>query len=140
MSLHISDLDKCFLDAFENATLDIKAFHHREHVRLAYIELTLNDVHTAYRKIRSGLLRLLDHNGIDRQQYHDTLTFAWVQAVRHFMYLTDRSVSADDFIAQNTVVLDKSVMYTHYSYELIKQEHARVAYVPPDLQPIPLHG
>ncbi|WP_075184843.1 hypothetical protein [Teredinibacter haidensis] len=135
----ISDIDKSFLSAFENSTLEVTAFHHREHVRLAYIELVLNDVNGALQKIRNGLLRLLEQNGIDKSQYHETLTFAWVRAIRHFMSLTENTKSSEDFVRQNKWLLDKEVMFNHYSRALISQEKSRSEYVPPDLQPIPEH-
>ena len=140
MPLCISDLDKSFLSAFENSTLDVTAFHHREHLRIAYIELVLNDVDVAYRRIRAGLLRLLQRNGLDAAKYHDTLTFAWVQAVKHLMWLTESAKSSEEFLSKNQLLLDKNVMFTHYSRALIDAEQARKKFVPPDLVPIPDHG
>ncbi|WP_185233308.1 hypothetical protein [Teredinibacter franksiae] len=140
MPLCISDLDKSFLSAFENSTLEVDAFHHREHLRLAYITLVLNDVDLAYRRIRAGLLRMLQRNGVGSVKYHDTLTFAWIQAVKHFMWLTENANSSEEFLSQNQLLLDKNVMFTHYSQALINAEQARKQFVPPDLVPIPDHG
>lgn len=141
MTHHISDLDSCLLSAFDAATLDIKAFHHREHVRLAYILLALNAVPSAHNKMRNGLLRLLEQNGLARAQFfHETLTLAWMQAIQHFMYLSPNTDSSEDFIAQNPVALDKEIMFTHYSRALIEQAVARSQFVAPDLQLIPEHA
>lgn len=140
MTHHISDLDSCLLSAFDAATLDIDAFHHREHVRLAYILLVLNEVPSAHNKIRTGLLRLLEQNGLAGAFFHETLTIAWMQAIKHFMYLSPNTDSSEDFIQQNPVVMDKEIMFTHYSRALIEQDIARSQFVPPDLQPIPEHA
>ncbi len=138
MSLKISDLDKSFLSAFENATLDVMAFHHREHLRLAYILLVIDDVKTAHLKARAGLQRLLQHNAIS-SEYHETLTLAWMQAVKHFMFLTQSASSSEHFIEQNQILLDKQIMFTHYSRSVIEGEKSRNEYIPPDLEPIPSH-
>lgn len=139
MSHTISDLDKSFLLAFESTSLDVTAFHHREHVRLAYIYLALNGVEAAGNKVRTGLLRLLEQNGVDLRKYHETLTQAWVQAVWHFMCVTGSTASADEFIERNPQLLDKSLMQSHYSPSLIEDDQARTGFVEPDLDPIPRH-
>jgi len=136
----ISDTDRSLLQAFENYTLDVNAFHHREHVRLAYILLVLNDVSSAHSKMRSGLTRLLSQNGIDIGTFHETLTFAWIKAVKHCMYLTSRVKSSEEFLALNHALNDKDSIFNHYSRELIAADLAKRTYVPPDLEPIPEHG
>jgi hypothetical protein len=50
------------------------------------------------------------------------------------------AVSADDFINRTTILLDSRIMLTHYSADRLFSQHARAAYVEPDLNPIPRHA
>lgn len=136
----ISDLDSCLLSAFESATLDMLAFHHREHVRLAYIYLASNEVGAALNKMRTGLLKMLEQNGIDKSQYHETLTMAWMQEIKHHMFVTPDTASSEAFLEQNPGLLDKEIMFAHYSRDVINQDKSRAEFISPDLQPIPEHA
>jgi len=84
----------------------------------------------------AALLTFLAHNDIPRSKFHETLTRAWVLAVRHFMN-KGPSTSADDFIAQHPELLDSKIMLTHYSASVLFSQDARAAFVEPDLDPIP---
>ncbi len=105
-------------------------------MRLAYAYLVESDVESAVRKMREALLNFIAHNGIPRSKFHETITRAWVLAVRHFM---DRSSSTSfqDFIAKSQVLLDSKVMLTHYSASVLFSADARESFVEPDLDPIP---
>jgi hypothetical protein len=48
-------------------------------------------------------------------KYHETITRAWILAVRRFMELTPAADSADTFIDANPRLLDSKIMFTHYS-------------------------
>jgi len=139
MRHQISSLDKSFLCAFESATLDISTFRHREHLRIAYILLVQNDLGRAVEKARFGLRRLWEQNGITRDKYHETLTVAWIQAVNHFMLSSTAVRCADEFLAHNPQLLNKDIIYTHYSEDVILSQQSRSVFVPPDLSPIPIH-
>ena len=132
------DLD--FRTRFESCDVAPAAFDHRAHVRLAYIYLTEGEVETAYGMMRDALRRFIAHNGVDPGKYHDTMTRAWIMAVRHFMDRTRESASADAFIEQNPKLLDGRIMLTHYSAELLFSPEARARFVEPDLGPIPVEG
>jgi hypothetical protein len=89
--------------------------------------------------MREALLSFIEHNGISRSKFHETITRAWVLAVRHFM---DRSASSSstDFIAKNRDLLDTRIMLTHYSAGVLFSSEARASFVEPDLDPIPRRG
>jgi hypothetical protein len=137
MELHsLSGDDRRFRAAFEACKVPPSQFNHEAHVRLAYAYLAEFDVESAVDRMREALLNFLAHNGVPRAKYHETMTRAWVLAVRHFM---DRSASASsaDFIARNQELLDSKVMLTHYSASVLFSADARAAFVEPDLDPIP---
>jgi hypothetical protein len=132
----LSPSDHAFRSSFEAGEVSPADFDHAAHVRLAYVYLAASDVETAVQRMREGLLRFLDHHGVPPTKFHETLTRAWILAVRHFM---DRgpSSSAADFVEKNPALLDSKIMLTHYSAGLLFSPDARAAFVEPDLDPIP---
>lgn len=139
LSQAISDDDRRFRDAFEACAVPAAQFDHRAHVRLAYTYLADNDADTALAKMRAALLAFLAHHGIDPTKYHETMTRAWILAVRHFMEKSAASASADAFIDGNPILLDTKIMLTHYSAGLLFSDEARARFVEPDLGDIPRH-
>ena len=116
-----------------------KAFDHRAHIRLAYIYLTENEDDAALALMRSALLEFLRHHGIDLSKYHETMTRAWILAVRHFMEISSACGSSDAFIEKNPIMLDTKIMMTHYSAEVMFSPEARARFLEPDLVEIPRH-
>src|SRR5580765_5341691 len=96
----LSPEDRDFRSAFEACALATSEFTHEAHVRLAYVHLVELDVESAVQRMREGLLRFLEHHGLPRSKFHETITRAWVLAVRHFMERST-STSSADFIARN---------------------------------------
>jgi hypothetical protein len=132
--------DRQFLSAFEHCTLSPAAFRHRDHVRLAFIYLTLHDADTALSAMRSGLQRFLAHVGAPASKYHETITRAWLLAVEHFMREAGPVASFDQFAAAAPRLFVRGAMETHYTRELLSSDEARQRFVEPDLQPIPPHA
>ena len=137
MSHSTSADDELFRDAFANGKVTLAQFDHRAHVRLAYVLLVTGDVDTATARMRAALLDFMGHHGVDPAKYHETITRAWILAVRHFMDRTGHSASADEFISANPILLDSKIMLTHYSADLLFSPDARARFVEPDLQRIP---
>ena len=135
----LSAEDRRFRDDFEACLVPAAEFGHRAHVRLAYTYLAENDADTALAAMRAALLAFLRHNGVDPSKYHETMTRAWILAVRHFMELSAGSTSADAFIENNAALLDPKIMLTHYSAGLLFSPEARSRFLEPDLGPIPRH-
>ena len=135
----LSDDDRRFRSAFETCATPAAQFNHRAHVRLAYCYLAEADDETALTRMRAALLGFLRHNAVDPAKYHETMTRAWILAVRHFMEISAPSTSADAFIAANPTLLDAKIMMTHYSAELLFSDEARARFVEPDRGEIPRH-
>lgn len=106
-------------------------------MRIAYIYLVELDDDAAYVRMRDALLSLLRKHSIPETKYHETLTRAWLLAVKHFMSRTADSESADAFLAANPILLDSKIMLTHYSAELLFSPSARQGFVEPDRDAIP---
>ena len=140
MKHQLSNDDRRFRADLEACRFPPGMFDHRGHLRLAYVYLTESDTETAVASMRAALLDFLRHHGVDVSKYHETITRAWVLAVRHFMEISPSASSADAFIDANPILLDSKIMLTHYSAELLFSEEARARFVEPDLDRIPRHG
>jgi len=134
-----SSVDHQFRADFELGRISPENFDHRAHVRLAYVCLAGQDADKALAMIRTGLVAFLQHHGVDPSKYHETMTRAWVLAVRHFMEVSPGAESADEFIDANPALMDAKIMLTHYSADLLFSAEARARFVEPDLQAIPEH-
>lgn len=131
--------DQRFRERFEAFRVTPAEFNHRAHVRLAYIYLVENSPEAALERMRAALLGFLRHNGVEVSKYHETLTRAWILAVRHFMEDSPPARSSEAFIERSPALLDSRIMMTHYSAEVLFSPEARGRYVEPDIDPIPSH-
>jgi hypothetical protein len=66
---------------FESCTIAKTAFHHREHLIVAawYLQ-TLSREETVDR-MRRGLMRFIDHHGVDPKKYSEEVTVYWVETI-----------------------------------------------------------
>lgn len=125
------------MDAIENHVMQLPEFTHAVHVKLAYCYLTQMSFEDSVKMMSRTLVGFLKKHGVDRKKFHVTLTTGWLKAVAHFMYQSPATTSADDFIKLNPVLLNKQILLSHYSHELLFSELARVRYIEPDLNPFP---
>ena len=132
--------DQDFRRQFEGLTIPRGQFGHREHLRLAYVYLSEHDIETAHRLMRDAILSYLSHLGLDGTKYHETITRAWIMAVRHFMEKTSGTQSFEVLIQTHPVMLDSKIMLTHYSAELLFSPEARASFIEPNLDPIPRYN
>lgn len=137
MTHQISPDDVQFRQDFEAGRLSPADFDHRAHVRLAYVYLVEADDAAASDRMRSAILTFLDHHAIEVSKYHETMTRAWLLAVRHFMERTPEVGSAEAFIEATPLLLDSGIMMSHYSTGLLFSDRARADFVEPDLDGIP---
>jgi hypothetical protein len=136
--LTASDLD--LLRRLESCALTADQLPHRAHLRLAFIHLSLYPFDVALATLRRRLQRFLAHHGAPHSAYHETLTHAWLLAVRHFMQATPSATSSEKFLLRCPRLLDKKIMATHYTETLLMSPAARAGFVEPDREPIPRHA
>ena len=132
-----SDEDRKFARQVESCEYPISEFNHRAHLRLAFVYLVEHGAEAATEKMRDSLIRYIRHNEVPLSKYHETLTRAWILAVRYFLNRTDGSSSADELIDRHPEMLDPDIMMIHYSAKLLFSDKARNEFVHPDLEPIP---
>lgn len=119
-----------FVQGFEDCTLPNEAFHHRDHVRLAWLYLRRYPALEALTRFAEGLKRFAaahGHPGL----YHETITWAFLFLIRERM--ADEE-TWDDFAAKNPDLLTwkPSVLDRYYEKETLFSDRARRIFVLPD--------
>jgi hypothetical protein len=128
--------DEAFVEAFEACTLPKEAFHHRDHIRLAWLYLRQNDFSAAALRIEQSIRRFAAHLGIS-EKYHHTITIAWLRLVAAAMRKTAGNETVENFLERNPELLDQNFLYQFYSREHLFSDRARAGWTEPDLRPLP---
>lgn len=128
--------DEEFLRAFEDLSFPADQFHHREHIRVAWLYLKSSDATRAAERMAAGILRFANHHGAT-QKYHHTLTRAWMRLVAAALVETSEGRNFTQFLAEHPELGDKDRLRKYYSTELLQTGGAREGWVEPDLQPLP---
>jgi hypothetical protein len=120
---------------FESCRTGKGDFKHQEHLTVAVSYLSASTQKRAANKIRAGLLRFLDHHGVGREKYNETLTMFWVEMVRQALTeigpdssLVEKCNRVIEWLGNPALALD------YYSKELLWSDEARKACVKPDLK------
>ncbi len=123
------------VEGFESCTTSKEEFTHRSHLTVAVWYLTHTTPPEALVKMRTGLLRFLDHHGVGRAKYHETLTVFWIKLAQLAINAVDEGTSLVD--TTNAVIeslADSRVVFEYYSETLVKSEAARTGWMEPDLK------
>ncbi len=73
------------VNGFESCATVKEDFTHRSHLTVAAYYLHCSDLAEATQRMRTGLLRFLDHHGVGRAKFHETLTIFWISTVSGFL-------------------------------------------------------
>jgi hypothetical protein len=85
--------------------------------------------------MREGLFRFLDHYGLGRQKYHETLTVFWMCLIESEVKHLDPNLSLLEVTNRVVEVLsDSKLPFKYYSREFLMSDVARQSYVGPDLK------
>jgi len=128
--------DDDFLSAFEGGTLPKDAFHHREHVRLAWLCLGRQGLPAGSERFIAGLRAFAARHGVSGL-YHETITRGFLHLVWVALGGSGNGRGFDDFVARHPALLDKERLRAFYSAERLASEAARRDFVVPDLAPLP---
>jgi hypothetical protein len=131
--LVIAMTDRELIEQFENGTLPAECFHHREHVRAAFLYLTEHPVMEAL-KAFSGTLRKFAEAQGKPHLYHETITWAYVFLIRERMVRSGKKQSWDEFARNNPDLLawKDGVLTRYYRAETLASALARAVFVFPD--------
>jgi hypothetical protein len=122
-----------FVQSFENCSLPNESFHHREHVKLAWLYLTHYPVLAALDRFISGLKSYAGYNG-KPERYHETITWAYLLLTHERMVRSGNQQSWEEFAAANQDLLSwqDSVLKKYYREDTLLSDIARRAFLFPD--------
>ena len=123
--------DQEFLRAFEEGRIRPSEFHHRDHLRLAWLRVRQLGLAGAAAAVPADSRAFAARHGADRL-YHETLTRFWVRIVAHAS-----SPTFDATLEQHPLLLDKELPLRHWARETLFGPAARSGWVDPDLRPLP---
>jgi hypothetical protein len=125
--------DRAFVEAFESCTLGPEEFHHRDHVRLAWIYLRAEPPARALARFAEGLKRFAAALG-KAGLYHETITWAYLLLIRERMDRQGDAASFEAFAAANPDLMTwkPSVLAAYYHDETLASPLARRTFVMPD--------
>lgn len=126
--------DREFVAAFEDCTLPGSSFHHREHVRLAWLYLEAHPEADAERLMEEGIRRFATSLGA-AAKYHHTLTLFWMRACAEARRRGPTG-DFDAFVAAHPDLLDKNLVDRYYSRGSLETGAAKSGWVAPDLRPL----
>lgn len=125
--------DEDLLRRFEDATLPAASFHHREHVRVAWLYLRQEEPVAALSRFSEGLKRFAAAKGATGL-YHETITWAYLLLIRERMEREGAGATWGEFAERNPDLLrwKPSILDRYYRPETLGSELARRAFVMPD--------
>lgn len=98
--------DRELLEGFENCTLPNEAFHHEEHVRVAFLYLSRYAVHEAFERFSRSLVKFAAAHE-KSNLYKETLTLAYLLIIRKRVAEVGRTQSWEEFRSSNMDLLDR---------------------------------
>jgi len=140
MSGHYTDQAEieAVVQGFESCTTEKDDFSHASHLTVAALYLYNLNEREATEKMRTGLLRFLNHHGIGPTKFHETLTVFWIKILRAYLLQLDPQTSLVEMT--NTVVEragNSRLVFDYYSEERLRSDEAREKWILPDLKDMP---
>ncbi|MBL8880104.1 MAG: hypothetical protein JNG88_13380 [Phycisphaerales bacterium] len=132
--------DAEFVRDFEEQRWPLDRWHHRDHVRLAYLFLRDGRFEQAAGRLRAGIKAHNAAHGIvdaPTQGYHETMTLAWLRLVEFVLAEYGPEENGDAFCDAHPELLQKKTLRLFYSKDLFMSPRAKVEFVEPDLAPFP---
>jgi hypothetical protein len=128
--------DDEFMDAVEACTLPDTAFHHRDHLRLAWIYVCRFGYPAGSERMAASIRRYATHLGAT-EKYHETVTRAWMDLVQHAVARAQNALNFDELVTANPDLADPKALAAYYSPERLASPAARQEWVAPDLRSLP---
>jgi hypothetical protein len=133
--------DATFLRQFEECTWPLDQWHHRQHVKVAYLYLRQYPLAQAVDRMRESIQRFnAAHHvpeALDRG-YHETLTQAWMHLVHFTLCQYGPAVSADEFFDAHPQLWQMKVLRFFYTRERLMSAEAKARFIDPDLSELPV--
>ena len=125
--------DQELMDQFDRGTLPNECFHHREHVRVAFLYLSRHPALEAIQLFSRALQRFAAAHG-KPQLYHETITWAFMFLIRERMARSETQPTWDEFSRSNADLLawENRPLSRYYREETLASELARAVFIFPD--------
>ena len=129
--------EEAFVQAFRTGTLANDAFHHRDHVRMAWLYVRTHGPAHAVTRFIDDLRAFAAAKGVPRL-YHATITTAYLTLVAERMAAGPEG-PWEAFAAAHGDLLQwkPSVLDGYYSADRLWSDLARRQFLMPDLAPLP---
>jgi len=131
----VTAADEQFLAAFEAGKIANRDFHHRDHLRLAWIQIRRLGVDRAAQAVAGAIRQFASRHG-HADRYHETMTRFWVRAVGLGID-SHPTLAFENLLAAEPHLLDKNLPYRHWSRELMGSDEAKRQWIDPDLRLMP---
>ena len=128
--------DEDFREAFESLKIPNEMFHHREHIRLAWIYSLEYPQEQALARMVHGIQAFAKHHGA-AAKYHHTITVAWMCLVRHAVREAPHAPDFNTFAAAHPDLFHSRLLEYYYSKARLQSDAARYDWLDPDLRPLP---
>jgi hypothetical protein len=131
----VTAADEQFLAAFTAGQIANQDFHHRDHLRLAWIQICRLGLTDASEAVTTAIRQFAARHG-HGDRYHETMTRFWLRVVgmgisRH------PTLHFSELLAAEPHLLDKNLPYHHWSLELMGSDEARQRWRDPDVLELP---
>ena len=125
--------DSEWMEAFESCTLPNDSFHHRDHVKMAFLYLQKYQPLEALDHFSSALIRFATAHG-KPNLYNETITWAFLLLIRERIARTNSPQTWTEFSETNTDLLrwDDNILLKYYRPETLTSELAKKVFLFPD--------
>jgi hypothetical protein len=128
--------DQEFREAFESLKIPNEMFHHREHIRLAWIYSSHFPEEQALSRMVQGIQAFAKHHGA-ATKYHHTITVAWMRLVWYVARLAPHAPDFKTFADAHPHLFNQRQLEDFYSKARLQSDAARQNWLAPDLHPLP---
>lgn len=132
--------DEKFVAEFEAGRWPLAQWHHRDHIKLAYLYLKKYPLEQAVARVSAGIKAHNAARGVaegPRQGYHETMTQAWMRLVHFTLSEYGPEETADAFYEHSPHLSQKNALRYFYSPEAFIAPRSKYEFVEPDLTPFP---
>ncbi len=118
---------------FESGSLPVNAFHHADHVKMAFAYLLEYPVLEALQKFSNGLKQFAKAQGKENL-YHETITWAYLFLINERISRAATALTWEQFASENPDLLTwkDSVLKRYYTNETLQSNLAKRIFVLPD--------
>jgi hypothetical protein len=125
--------DSEWMEAFESCTLPSDSFHHRDHVKMAFLYLQKYTPLDALGRFSSALTRFATAHG-KPDLYNETITWAFLLLIRERIARANSPQTWSEFSAANADLLrwNDNILEKYYRAETLTSRLAKSVFLFPD--------